>query len=106
MGIKMTKKKFAALCNKCVKVVRKRCPKKTRNLMKHGIQFEWLGDFKFRIFVNEKEAPYMKYTNESWDKFRPPLQGKKNPNEEWWQDAYKLVVELIIKELKGEIKND
>lgn len=102
----MTKREFDNICMESVIEVRKLCPHDTWNLHDNGIQFEWLGDFKFKIYINRSNAPYMKYTNENWDLFKPPLHGNKNPNEDWWQNAYKLLVELIIRKLKGKIKDD
>jgi hypothetical protein len=104
VGAKMTKREFDKLCMKCVIEVRKRCPRDTGNLRDNGIQFEWLGDFKFKIYINQSNARYMTYTNEPW--ISPRWNGNKNQNEAWWQDSYKLLVELIIRELKGKIKDD
>ena len=53
----------------------------------------------FTIFVEDDQvAPYMPYTNEPW--ISPKWNGKKNPNEAWWQDAVKLVREY----LKGKLQ--
>ena len=98
----MTQTEFEELCMDCVAEVRRRCPRDTGNLMTNGIQFVWLGNFKFKIYVNESIAPYMPYTNEPW--ISPKWNGKRNPNEAWWQDAFKLLVDLIVERLKGRIK--
>lgn len=98
----MTKKEFDALCMECVKEVRDRCPRDTGNLEDLGIKFVWEDEDTFTIYVDENQAPYMPYTNEPW--ISPKWNGKKNPNEAWWQDATKLVVELLKSKLKGTAK--
>jgi hypothetical protein len=50
------------------------------------------------------EAPYMKYTNESWSNFKPPLRGKKNPNEGWFDNAIIGVATAIASALGGTVK--
>lgn len=48
-------------------------------------------------------APYMKYTNENWSQFHPPLQGKKNPNEGWWQKACEYIIHSVANTLGGDL---
>ena len=98
----MTKEEFDALCMECVAEVRKRCPRESGNLVDHGVKFIWLNDSTFQIYVEESEAPYMPFTNEPWVAER--WHSKKNPNEAWWQDATRLVVELLKSKLKGKVK--
>ena len=98
----MTKSEFDKLCMDIVGQVRKRAPYDTGNLSTNGVRYMWKGKDTFVIYVDESIAPYMKYTNENWDLFQPPLHGKKNKNEAWWQDAIKIVVEYLKKELNGE----
>lgn len=76
-----------------------RTPIDTGNLRYNALQMSILQD-KTEIFIDEKIAPYMKYTNENWNNFRPPLYGKKNPNEGWWDNA---AVDMIytVAELTG-----
>ena len=45
----------------------------------------------------------MKYTNEAWGYFAPPLQGRTNPNEGWWDRAVAEVMDYIARELRGVI---
>lgn len=100
----MTKSEFDIICMGAVRQVRKRAPYDTGNLSNNGVRYEWTDKETFVIYVDENIAPYMKYTNESWDLFQPPLHGKKNKNEQWWQDATKIVAEYLTKRLKGKIK--
>lgn len=69
----------------------------------------------FAIYVNvgnedtrrghaEGEAPYMKYTNEPWSNFAPPLRGKENPNEGWWERYADFVAHKIAELLGGTLK--
>ena len=95
----MTKQEFDALCLECVDLVRRRAPRDTGNLATNGITFVWEDENTFTIYVNESIAPYMPYTNEPWKS--PKWNGKKNPNEAWWQDAIKIVIEFLEQRLNG-----
>ena len=68
----------------------------TGNLAFNAFQYEITKD-EIVIYVNEDIAPYMPYTNEPW--LSPYWNGKKNPNEGWWQRfvdefAHRLAVKL------------
>ena len=91
----MTKSEFDKLCMDIVGQVRKRAPYDTGNLSTNGVRYMWQGKDTFVIYVDESIAPYMPYTNEPW--ISPRWHGKKNPNEAWWQDAIKIVVEYLEK---------
>lgn len=71
---------------KAVTPVNKRNTKSRGNLKEFGVKFE-LGQNEAHLYVDEKIAPYMKYTNEPWHTFAPPLFGKTNPNEGWFDRA-------------------
>ena len=92
----MTKSEFDKLCMDIVGQVRKRAPYDTGNLSTNGVRYMWKGKDTFVIYVDESIAPYMPYTNEPW--ISPRWHGKKNPNEAWWQDAIKIIVEYLEKE--------
>ena len=96
----MTKSEFDKLCMDIVWQVRKRAPYDTGKLSTNGVRYMWKGKNTFVIYVDESIAPYMPYTNEPW--ISPRWHGKKNPNEAWWQDAIKIIVEYLEKELNGE----
>lgn len=98
----MTKQEFERLCMRAVQKVRERAPRDTGNLATNGVNYVWEDEKTFVIYVDEDVAPYMPFTNEPW--VSPKWNGKKNPNEAWWEDATKIVVELIQREYKGEVK--
>lgn len=87
--------------NKAVEKLRDLAPKDTRNLADNAIKKEKIGEGKYRIYVDEEVAPYMKYTEENWNNFDPPLQGKQNPNEGWFDRAIKYIFSLIASELSA-----
>lgn len=100
---------FYSACIQGVNAVRDRAPIKTGNLRYNGVQYESPNPDKFIIYVDYYDAKtrkgiawYMPYTNEPWisDKWN----GKKNPNEGWWQNAVDLAVNAIASALGGEIK--
>ena len=106
----MRNEEFTILCSKVVEAIRSVAPINKRkistrgNLRYNAIKYEFLDDNTCKIYVDEEIAPYMKYTNESWDNFRAPLYGNKNPNEKWWDNkAVESVVKTIGQLLADEI---
>lgn len=79
-------------------------PYDTGNLKFNAIKGEWISNTTFRIWVDEGVASYMKYTNESWNNFQTPLQGKQNPHQNWWSVACNFVARYIASKLGGSIK--
>ena len=77
---------------------------KTRMLPNKMLIYVDVGNGDARKGYARGEAPYMKYTNESWSNFKPPLRGKKNPNERWFDDAVKDVALAIASALGGTLK--
>ena len=90
----MKNEEFTIICSKVVEAIRSVAPYDTGKLSKDAIRYEFLDDNTCKIYVDENIASYMKYTNESWDNFRPPLYGKQNPNERWWDNK---AVESVVK---------
>lgn len=82
--------------------IRDLAPKDTWNLAENGVTREYLGDGKWRIYVDLEEAPYMPYTNEPWTS--PKWHGAKNPNEGWWHVACQNAMEIVANRLKGTIR--
>lgn len=88
-------------------------PEKTGNLKRSiKIRFE---PYRIIIYVDvgngdtraeraDGEAPYMKYTEESWDKFKPPLRGKENPHEGWFKAAVNTAANRMAELLGGVIR--
>lgn len=54
------------------------------------------------VYVDEKIASYMPYTNEPW--ISPYWRGKKNPNEGWWQRFAEELIGRVAARLGGTIK--
>lgn len=103
-----TAKEFRRACEKAVAILRKRAPKDTGNLAYNGIRIEFTNKDECHIYVDDDWitgiAPYMKYTNENWSEFKPPLRGKKNPNEGWWDNAVQAVITELANILQGELQ--
>ena len=96
--------KFKRACDKAVKAVKKVAPRKSGHLADNGVRIEYPSPNICRIYVDTTTmAPYMPYTNEPW--ISPKWNGKKNPNEGWWQGTLPMVCNIIAQELKGVIKN-
>lgn len=104
----MTSTEFIALCKECEQMLRDLAPNpatrykpggSTGNLMTHGVCMEMVDANTCRLYIDENEAPYMKYTNEPW------TNGKKNPNEGWFDKAVKQIIEFIANKLGGELKS-
>ena len=96
----MTKAQFERICMELVGTIRKRAPRDTGNLADNGVRFRWIDEETFEIYVDESIAPYMPYTNEPW--ISPKWNGKKNPNEAWWQDAIELCKQHLFNAYDGE----
>lgn len=100
----MTNEQAGEALNLALQWARLSSPIDTGNLRWNSIKLEVLGDGVWRIYIDEEQAPYAKYTNESWDNFRPPLQGKQNPNEGWWEDTCKRIMETLRQIFGGELE--
>jgi hypothetical protein len=95
----MTKAEFEILFIDAINALRRQAftPKDTGNLAYNAIKGIWIDDKRFRIYVDESIAPYMVFTNESWNKGT-------NPNENWFQKAVKFIATHISSKLNGELK--
>lgn len=112
MTIEM-KQKFEQVFLEAVKILRDDAPKDTGNLAYNAIKYKWVNDSEFVVYVDVGDvanikvnkyirglAPYMPFTNEPWLSSR--WNGKKNPNENWWNDAISYIIRYIGKRLGGE----
>lgn len=81
--------------------LRELAPKDTGNLAYNSIRLVRVDKDTFKIYVDEAIAPYMPYTNEPW--VSPRWNGKKNPNEKWFDKAAKIVAQEIADAIGGEI---
>ena len=57
------------------------------------------GADEITLQIDESIAPYVVYTNEPW--LSPKWNGKKNPNEKWFEMATKLFIEELSRQLGG-----
>lgn len=93
---------FKRICQRAVTELRGLAPYDTGNLAMNAIKMEMESPNVCLIYVDESIAPYMPFTNEPW--VSPKWNGKKNPNEGWWQKAGDLVVEYIARQVEGEVE--
>ena len=84
-------------------VARRHAPFDTGNLRHFGMKSSVVGPNQFNIYVDVREAPYMRYTNDPWTNFGPPLRGHINPNEGWWSRAAQAVAISMARDLGGMI---
>lgn len=94
----MTSGDFIALCKECEQILRDAAPYRTGNLRYNAIKLKMLGN-TCRLYVDETIAPYMKYTNEPWEN------GKKNPNEGWFDRAVEKIARHIAERTRGELRH-
>lgn len=93
---------FRRACEQTVKELRGLAPYDTGNLALNAIRMEMESPNVCLIYVDESIAPYMPYTNEPW--LSPRWNGRKNPNEGWWQRAGEHVVKTVASKVKGKIE--
>lgn len=95
----MTKSEWTKLFRKAMQELRKQAfvPYDTGNLKFNAIKGVWINETTFRIYIDESVAPYMKFTNETW-------QYGKNPNENWFDKATMYIAEYIATHTKGSIE--
>lgn len=107
------KRMFDRVFLQAVDELRKKAPKDTGNLAYNAIKYRWNSPTQFEIYVDVGDttafvmgeplqrgrAPYMPFTNEMW--ISPRWNGKKNPNEEWWNRAIVDIIKYIAKRLGG-----
>jgi hypothetical protein len=101
--VKNTQKILVQVGTYIVDRLRNLAPKDTGNLAFNSIELVMNGENKIEIYVSLPKAPYMPYTNEPW--LSPKWNGKKNPNEAWWNDAIVLIMEELSKMLGGKLTN-
>lgn len=92
---------FQRECRRELKNLKSLAPYDTGNLANNAIKYEFPDPSVCVIYVDERVAPYMPYTTRPW--VSPRWNGKKNPNEGWWQAAGELVAEDLAQKLGGEL---
>lgn len=93
----MNNRDLEAIISSGVAILRVIAPIDTGNLRYNAIKMKSLGEGKWKIYIDEKVAPYMVYTNEPWKK-------GKNPHEYWFDDAARFLAWYINGRLNGTIK--
>ena len=76
-------------------------PRDTGNMADNALQYK-ISQNEIVIYINTKVAPYVPYTNEPW--IAAKWEGKKNPNEGWWDAFAKELIEKFANKLRGTIK--
>lgn len=98
----MTYERFKAACEEGFEIIRQSItPRDTGNLAQVALRYQWKGK-TFHMWVDEDIAPYMVYTNEVWES--PRWKGRNNPNEGWWEEAYKFLAYWIAYRTSGELR--
>lgn len=76
-------------------------PQRTGNLRYNSILLRTTGVNQYQIYINQDIAPYAPYTIEKW--ISPRWNGKKNPNEGWWDKFCEKIITEIAKSTGGEL---
>lgn len=117
----MTDEEFKGLCGNALKFVKDKAPNpKTRGagyyknaygnwckcstgtLAFDATKIEFTSENEAFIGIDEDVAPYMPYTNEPW--ISPKWNGKKNPNEKWFDKTAKELAYHLANLLGGKVK--
>lgn len=93
--------KFNLICFEAYDFIRRYTPIDTGNLRNNAVKYEALTPTHVVISIDQAIAPYMPYTNEPW--LSPRWNGRKNPNEHWWQDTVELLVRHIAEQYRGKV---
>lgn len=97
----MKPSQFFNLCVELYEIIKKHSPIDTGNLRFNAIKFAQTGKNEITIYVNTNIAPYMVFTNEPW--ISPKWNGKKNPNEAWWNNLASVLATHVAKKLKAKV---
>lgn len=95
----MTDAQFTAFVSVIKWELEKFTPYDTGNLAKNATRSESLGSDKARIYVDTNIAPYFKYVNF----YQTLVNGKPNPNHEYFQKGIKSAVERAAKMSGGHV---
>jgi hypothetical protein len=91
---------FEKFVNEFVSKFKPLTPIDTGNL-RNSVKFVFTSPTRAVVYVDTKQAPYMPYTNEPW--ISPKWKGKKNPNENWFENAVEEALEKTAKSMKGKV---
>lgn len=98
----LSNSKFRQVCENACNELRNIAPYDTGNLSQNAVKIEFPSPDVCIIYVDESIAPYMPFTTRPW--VSPRWNGKKNPNEGWWQVAGESVVKSIARQARGEVE--
>ena len=93
---------FAIMCYRATAKLRALAPKDTGNLAYNGVRLVFVSKKEALLYIDETVAPYMPYTNEPW--LSPRWNGKKNPNEGWFDRSAEAIAEMMKDMTKGVMK--
>ena len=118
----MTQAEFEAIVSKAFKIFQGVVPNKNTRYVKYYInhygnkqrgstgnmafnalksRFKTLkSGYQAEIYIDDKIAPYVYYTNERW--LSPKWKGHKNPNEGWVKRGANRVALFVVKEIGGQ----
>lgn len=100
----MTDSQFQILCLAAFAEFQKLVPKDTGNMAYNASKIKFPSPDVCEIYVDEKVAPYVPYTNEPWIAER--WHGKKNPNENWFGKAAAYIAAYVAQQTKGVVLDD
>jgi hypothetical protein len=98
----MTDREFETFVHTFRQEFQKLTPKDTGNLRYNAVKLVFSSPTRAVLYVDEKVAPYMPYTDRPW--LSPKWGGKKNPNENWFEMAVEKALKKATKSMKGKIK--
>lgn len=101
----MSNERLFAACIEVIEELRQAVfiPWDTGNMATNALRYRIEGNV-FHIFMDEKIAPYVVYTNEPWTSAR--RHGKTNPNEGWWNVFAEIFARRLALKLQGELYDD
>jgi len=112
----MTSAQFKSLGEEALNILTSLAPIDTGNLRYNAIRIEWINENSFELYVDERIAPYMPYTNEVWRQklikmgnFLPGqvverMRTWRNPNEGWFDRAARTIALYAAQKTGGMIK--
>lgn len=98
----MTRATFEGLCNDVFSMIRERAPYDTGNLSIDALRMVYDDENTCRIYIDERIAPYMPYTNEPW--VSQYWNGKQNPNLYWWDTCATGAMMMLARTLGGDVE--
>ena len=97
----MTDQELSDVINFGVGYVRARTPYRTGNLSRNATRAKMDSPTVGEIYMDLIVGPYMPYVNEVW--LSPRWNGKKNPNENYWNKTAEALVYEIADYIGGEV---